>query len=92
MVWLRRVKSALRPHGLPPHEKRYASVVSLPPREKSVMHTRPALARRRLLGVRDGRALFLADRPSRRSTRAHIFLRKPRKQCENVLQTPERVI
>ena len=88
----RRVKRALRPKGQPPHEKRYASVISLPPREKSVMHTRPALVRRRLLGVRGGRAPFLADRPSRRSTRAHIFLRKPRKQCENVLQTPERVI
>ena len=39
MVWLRRVKSALRPHGLPPHEKRYASVVSSR-RIKSALRTR----------------------------------------------------
>lgn len=35
----RRVKSALRPHGLPPHEKRYASVVSSR-RIKSALRTR----------------------------------------------------
>lgn len=91
MVWLRRVKSALRPHGLPPHEKRYASVVSSR-RIKSALRTRappwPVVA---CSECATARALSCRS-PLRRSTRAHIFLRKPRKQCENVLQTPERVI